>query len=206
MTHHHPGAANRERPASAMPLRGEPTPPRRRPAEPAPRVGVLLLNARLQPVHYNTEATKILGYPGEARRAPSLDDLVALAPETADLLESDLPRSVEIRSGRRRYVCRSFGLAPKGGTDSRLQPRFVILLEREPASGVDVERWSDEFQLTTREREAVGLLLKGLTSRQIAAHMRISPNTVKSFLKLVMIKVGATNRTGIVAKIFESAS
>ena len=198
-------AAVDDDPSVAVPPRKGATHARRSHAQPA-RAGVLLLNARLRPVHYNTEATKILGYPGEARRAPSLDDLVALAPEVADLLESGLPQAVELRSGRRRYVCRSFGLAPKGGTDTRLHPRFVIILEREPAADVDVERWSDEFQLTTREREAVGLLLKGLTSKQIAAHMRISPNTVKSFLKLVMIKVGATNRTGIVAKIFESAS
>ena len=39
------------------------------------------------------------------------------------------------------------------------------------------------------------LLLRGLTSKEIADEMRISPSTVKSFLKLVMTKVGATSRT-----------
>jgi len=49
----------------------------------------------------------------------------------------------------------------------------------------------------------VMLLLRGLTSKEIADEMRISPSTVKSFLKLVMTKVGATSRTGIIAKILE---
>jgi DNA-binding CsgD family transcriptional regulator len=52
----------------------------------------------------------------------------------------------------------------------------------------------------------VEFLLKGLTSREIAQEMHISPNTVKSFLKLVMAKVGATTRTGLIASIFERVS
>ena len=47
------------------------------------------------------------------------------------------------------------------------------------------------------------LLAKGLLDKEIADQMSISPNTVKSFLKLVMAKVGASNRTGIIAQILE---
>jgi DNA-binding CsgD family transcriptional regulator len=36
--------------------------------------------------------------------------------------------------------------------------------------------------------------------------MRISPSTVKSFIKLVMTKVGVSSRTGIIAKILEKTS
>jgi DNA-binding CsgD family transcriptional regulator len=36
--------------------------------------------------------------------------------------------------------------------------------------------------------------------------MHISPSTVKSFLKLVMSKVGATSRTGIIAKMLAEGS
>jgi DNA-binding CsgD family transcriptional regulator len=56
-------------------------------------------------------------------------------------------------------------------------------------------------QRTNRESETVKLLLKRLTSKEIADQMSISPSTVKSFLKLIMTKVGATNRMGIVANI-----
>jgi DNA-binding CsgD family transcriptional regulator len=62
------------------------------------------------------------------------------------------------------------------------------------------------FQLTTRECETVKLLLRGLTSKEIASEMSISPNTVKSFLKLAMAKVGASNRAALIARILEKAS
>jgi DNA-binding CsgD family transcriptional regulator len=81
--------------------------------------------------------------------------------------------------------------------------RVVVVLERNCTRAVDISQWSAEHRLTSRERETVSFLLKGLTSEEIANEMRISPSTVKSFLKLVMVKVGASNRTGIVAKVHE---
>ena len=52
----------------------------------------------------------------------------------------------------------------------------------------------------------VKLLLQGLTSKEIAVKMSISPNTVKAFLKLAMAKVGASNRTALIARLFDMAS
>ena len=43
----------------------------------------------------------------------------------------------------------------------------------------------------------------GLTSKEVAIRMNISPNTVKAFLRLVMGKMGVTTRAGIVAKLLE---
>ena len=82
----------------------------------------------------------------------------------------------------------------------------MVVLDRVFTQPSDITRWSETFQLTSRESETVQFLLKGLTSKEIANQMNISPNTVKSFLKLVMAKVGASNRTGILAKILEKAS
>jgi len=57
------------------------------------------------------------------------------------------------------------------------------------------------LNLTQRERETVGLLVRGLTSKEIAQHMGISPNTVKSFLRLVMTKAGVSTRTGLIGRV-----
>lgn len=65
-------------------------------------------------------------------------------------------------------------------------------------------RVAEEFHLTVRERETVQFLLKGLTSKEIAIRMEISPNTVKAFLKLVMIKMNVPSRVGIIVKILKS--
>jgi DNA-binding NarL/FixJ family response regulator len=52
-----------------------------------------------------------------------------------------------------------------------------------------------------REQETVELLTLGLTSKEIASRMNISPNTVKAFFRMVMTKMAVTTRAGIVGKI-----
>ena len=175
-----------------------------------PSVGVLLLDAQLRLIHHTAEAAAILGYPRKPRESLPLD---AVLPATRSQLAQPptaASPALEFMSGRRRYCCRVFLLDSSGNASSspvdRLQPRVVVVLERVFTKTANHTVWSEAFQLTNRERETVTFLLEGLTSKEIADRMRISPNTVKSFLKLVMAKVGASNRTGIVAKILEKAS
>jgi DNA-binding NarL/FixJ family response regulator len=44
-------------------------------------------------------------------------------------------------------------------------------------------------------------LLQGLSDKEIAERMKVSPNTVKAFLRLIMLKMEVTSRAEIVAKI-----
>jgi DNA-binding CsgD family transcriptional regulator len=44
-----------------------------------------------------------------------------------------------------------------------------------------------------------------LTSKEIATRLEISPNTVKAFVRLVMVKMGVTTRSGIVGKLLSQA-
>jgi DNA-binding CsgD family transcriptional regulator len=159
---------------------------------------VVLLDSQLRPVHFNAEAASILGYPREILRIASLG--ATLRPALANQINRRTPGPIEFISGRRRYRCRPFELDFSSTGETRGQPRVVVLLERIVAPGVD-EPWHAHHQFTNRERETVEYLLKGLTIKQIAKEMDISASTVKSFLKLVMIKVGATNRAGLISKI-----
>jgi len=59
---------------------------------------------------------------------------------------------------------------------------------------------SQEFHLTHREQEVVRLLIMGLTNKEIADRMGISANTVKGFVRLVMLKMGTSGRSGIVPR------
>jgi DNA-binding CsgD family transcriptional regulator len=77
----------------------------------------------------------------------------------------------------------------------------VILMERTGSPDVTIPELSNGLRLTVREREAVGLLVRGLTSKEIAQQMGISPNTVKSFLRLVMTKTGVSTRSGLVGLV-----
>ena len=76
-----------------------------------------------------------------------------------------------------------------------------ILLERIAPKSVDISDVAQQFRLTQREQETVGLLTLGLTSKEIASRMNISPNTVKAFFRLVMTKMAVSTRAGIVGKI-----
>ena len=177
------------------------------PAKVASRVGVLLLNAQLRPVHYNVEAAHVLSYPKKSRAVPSLEVVFpAVRPRVESLGGPAVPSTVEFTSGRRRYRCRAFLLDSNGNDQDRLQPRVVLVLERELTPSVDTTQWGEKFRLTNRECETVKYLQKGLTSKEIASEMSISPNTVKTFVKLAMAKVGASNRIGLVVRIFDRAS
>jgi hypothetical protein len=154
----------------------------------ASRVGILLLNSHFQPVHYNAEAVNILGYPKKPRtNTLSLEPAFSPAQLTTSLNKPVVPVAIDFTSGRRRYVCRVFHLDGRSNGDNRAQPRLVLVLEREAKDPGDFSRLSEQYQ-------------------EIAMEMCISPNTVKAFLKLAMAKVGASNRTALVARLFNRAS
>jgi DNA-binding CsgD family transcriptional regulator len=41
----------------------------------------------------------------------------------------------------------------------------------------------------------------GLTTKEVAQQLNISPNTVKSYFHSIMLKLGVTNRAAIVGKL-----
>jgi DNA-binding CsgD family transcriptional regulator len=170
------------------------------------KVGVLLLDSQLRPVYHNTEAAQVLTYPRSSEQMPSLGSVLPAARTllaSAAQPSSTVASAIEFRSGRRRYRCRVISLDSHAETETCFQAKVVVLLERECSQSIEITRRSDKYRLTRRERETVRLLLQGLTSKEIAHQMQVSPSTIKSFLKMVMVKVGASNRAGIVAKLLE---
>jgi len=61
-------------------------------------------------------------------------------------------------------------------------------------------KFCQNYHLSQREGETVRFLIEGLTNKEIAARMGISPDTVKVFLRLAMMKMGVSSRTGIMSK------
>ncbi len=161
--------------------------------------GFLILDSKLNPIACNQQAITILTFPNLADQVKRVSIFLAdkirfslVNRQSKDSLEF----VKEFRSGNRRYNCRVFHLdSPDRGS------LVVLILERYSSRSAALSQLSQEFDLTVREQETVQLLLQGLTSKEIAARMDISPNTVKAFLRLVMVKMGVSTRSGIVGRI-----
>jgi DNA-binding CsgD family transcriptional regulator len=162
--------------------------------------GWLFLDPALNPVACNTQAVQILAFPNVPERIKRLN--VFLSDKVQSLVDQQSRDSLnfvkEFKSGKRRYHCRGFRLENHG---DGVRLSVAVLLERHSSGAGALSEMSKHFDLTERERETVELLLQGLTSKEIAARMDISPNTVKAFLRLVMVKMGVSTRSGIVGRI-----
>ena len=168
------------------------------------RAGLVLLNRAATLIYANSEALDILAYPRKPNGDRSLNDPRVRA-VVSDLFGSRAPTrmaATALSSGRRRYTCRTFPLV---GSASASQALTAVLIDRGPASAVATIREATEtFRLTVRESEATAHLMRGLTNKEIAGQMRVSPNTVKTFVKFVMLKMGVSTRGAVTAKVLQS--
>jgi DNA-binding CsgD family transcriptional regulator len=179
------------------------------------RPGVLVVDSALSVVASNAEAVQILTFPDKPESIPHLDSWLANKVRI-NLIERLSPSRMvaEYHSARRKYHCRSFPVdlalarkAPnhKNGS-SRPDGFLIVMLERTGNEVVMIAEISERYGLTARERETVEFLLEGFTSKEIAERMKISPNTVKAFIRLVMVKMGVSTRSGIIGKLAGSRS
>ena len=159
--------------------------------------GLLLLGSRKDLIACNAEAIQILSYPEKPAKGKQLTALVADKIPMDLALNAPQGRAVaEFLSGRRRYVCTRHGLDMPG-----VSKVAALILERVICPEVTLYAISKRYRLTPREREATCHLFRGLTGKEIAVEMNISPNTVKALLRLIMTKMGVNTRAGLVGRI-----
>jgi DNA-binding CsgD family transcriptional regulator len=173
------------------------------------RPGLIVVDDSLSVVGSNSEALQILAFPERPEKIHRLDTWLSNKVRS-NLVERRPPFRVvgEYRSAKRTYLCRSFPIGFPGGqngnhTNGGTPPRglLIVMLERKTNEAVTIAELSLRFGLTAREQETVKFLLEGLTSKEIADRMNISPNTVKAFIRLVMVKMNVSTRSGIIGKI-----
>lgn len=171
---------------------------------PRPRsaAGLLVMDSSLSLVSFNTEAMQILSYPGNIENLAG-SEILLTEKIRSSLIAKQLSREPvfvrQFRSGRRRYFCRAFVIDSHNRSIS--ENSIVVLLERSPSGFVPWSQLCQQFKLTKREQEVLGHLLQGMSSRGIANRMSVSPNTVKAFLRLIMIKMGVSSRTEVICRI-----
>ncbi len=164
--------------------------------------GFLVLDAADRPIYFNSEAVRVLTYPLRTKDVEDLGKFLSQAVQSMRMDSTSPIQSVltaDFRSGRRRYLCRLFPLVQSSGKPSR--GIAGVLIERYVSKSVDVSAAAQQFHLTHREQQTVTFLMDGLTSKEIASRMNVSPNTVKSFFRFIMTKMAVSTRSGIVGKL-----
>lgn len=178
------------------PLNGKKAPPS------SSSSGFLLMDSSLTAILFNAEAIQILSYPAKLPNARRPEAFLAGKIRSSLIRpnpSSESPFVTEFRSGRRRYLCRAFLVDTQDKGPSHAS--IAVLLERGSSALIALSQVSQQFNLTGREREALEYLVQGLSSKEIADRMNISCNTVKTFLRLIMIKMGVSSRMAVVRKI-----
>jgi DNA-binding CsgD family transcriptional regulator len=168
------------------------------------RPGLIVVDNTLGVVAYNGEALKILTYPDAPEKIRHLDSWLANKIRSELVGRLSPPSFVDaFRSSKRLYLCRSFPLdkSHQGNGFGASAGLLIVMLERKSNETLKISEISERFGLTAREQETVQYLLEGLTSKEIAQRMKISPNTVKAFLRLVMVKMNVSTRSGIIGRI-----
>jgi DNA-binding CsgD family transcriptional regulator len=173
--------------------------------------GVALLDLSLHVVAIDPGAASILSaISGDSGRWPRGPEPGITIPPillqhlSASTRSGACPGEVRFTVGSHIYVARCYMVEASDG--ALPESCMVLHLEREAEISDACLELSRRYHLTEREEEALRGVASGLTSKEVAQRMNISPSTVKTFLRLIMIKTGSSNRAGIVAKLFASRS
>jgi DNA-binding CsgD family transcriptional regulator len=172
-------------------------------------LGVLMLDSRGRVLHHTTGAERLLADLGslgpgwqEGDGLPAAVWAVigalrrALKAETERDRES-VPRvCVRARSGRWLTLQASL-------SESHLGSQGEIVLIIEPAGPKEMA-WLNTaaYGLSPREREIVDLIVRGLPSKQIAASLYVTEDTVQKHLSKIFEKVGVRSRLALVKRLY----
>jgi DNA-binding CsgD family transcriptional regulator len=167
--------------------------------------GLVLLNMALQAIAADRGAVDI--FRRHNLTSGSADHKIVQVPEDIlaaikNTIKADRPSSsFSIAVGESRYRCRTYviqseSISLKGGM-------VALHLDAETDTRDPLSAVMAAYHLTEREGEALRGIALGLSTKEMADRMRISPNTVKSFVRLIMIKLNVTSRAAIMVKLLE---
>jgi DNA-binding NarL/FixJ family response regulator len=73
-------------------------------------------------------------------------------------------------------------------------------MDKEPDPDAEILEIAERYGLTKREQQAFSGICGGLSNKELAESMKISPSTVKAFIHIIMLKMGVTKRTEVAAR------
>jgi len=168
-------------------------------------MGLILTDLSLRVIACDRGGASILNTVNRANTQPGRPP--CLPKELADIVRNHefvdpAPSLSRLRMGSCEYMVRAYLVEGYGGA---LSESIVALhLEKDLSPSEAASEMGARYHLTERELEALQGILMGLGNKEVAERMNISPNTVKAFLHLIMLKMGVETRAGIVAKVLHN--
>jgi two-component system nitrate/nitrite response regulator NarL len=95
----------------------------------------------------------------------------------------------------RRAICDAIAAVARGDTAFAEDLRGGLIKEIQARASVN-----EAPRLTARERDVLGLVADGLSTRRIAERLYLSQTTIKGYLKTVYEKLGVSDRAAAVAE------
>lgn len=81
------------------------------------------------------------------------------------------------------------------------EKQYLFLLERVCNDNINLQKAFRQWKLTPREREIIHLLIDDRCNKEIARSLKLSTNTIKVYMKLLMLKLGVNGRAGVIARL-----
>lgn len=174
-------------------------------------------NGTVKEHHYNEAALNIISFSLKAGDNTNVTShIAALCLKWKKLLDKNLNKQnskgdglipstdfIDIfQSHKRRYTVRGLAMSPKEAKEKQ----YLFLLERISSDNVHLQKSLRQWKLSPREQEIVHLLVDDLCNKEIAIKLNLSLNTVKAYMKLLMLKIGVTSRTGVVGRLLTGAN
>jgi len=171
-------------------------------------------------IYYNQEAWRIFSYTAFDEKGllqkDAFPDIEALCLKWQKLLDEKINTEkkeedkgvssvIDIyRSWRKRYLVHGVLLASHG-PDSNVPPplhlQYLFTLDRVISGRINLPMIARQWRLSPREAGIVQYLVLDQSNKEMAVSLKISINTLKGYLKLLMRKLGVSSRAGIVARV-----
>ena len=135
---------------------------------------------------------------GQPAVAPGgLPDVIRVLTARLQLADdTEVPR-LPVRTARGRWAVLHASLLPAGG-----EPAIAVIIE-EPAPSELAPVLMMAYGLTKQEQAITELVCRGLSTRELADRLHITPHTLQDHLKSIFDKTGVRSRRELVATILQ---
>jgi DNA-binding CsgD family transcriptional regulator len=162
-------------------------------------IGLILVDSGRKPLYACRVARSILC--GTAAVRGTLESLNGRIVALLDQVGVSTPESViNITVEGNPYLLSQIPMAP---VSTECGPLVAIILQRDSNQETELKAIARKYRLTHREEEVLALVLQGLAPKEIGGRLGISSSTTKSFVRILIAKIGVSGRPEMIAKLLQ---